>query len=218
MPKDQKRNFDILIDYLGLSDKFNLRGSRVSLQKNGKVAGHDSISYDSYILGENVYQLGAMRFKLRLVFFEDRHWIMVGVVKANFVPKNHYFDPYDWNGAYGFAVGRRTHFMIDGEFKNIGSQKSLWEQGDTVEFVLDCDGGKLSLHLPTGQQKHIVIPKRLFVNLHERNDNLGTHCWSCTRLIQEILYFFCHVRSKSSRYVCFTGYFKMSVMEKFIMA
>ena len=119
-----KRNFDILIDYLGLSDKFDLRGSRVSLQKNGKVAGHDSSSYDSYILGENVYQLGAMRFKLRLVFFEDRHWIMVAVVKAEFVPKNHYFDPYDWNGAYGFAVGRRTHFMIDESLKISGLRKA----------------------------------------------------------------------------------------------
>jgi hypothetical protein len=33
----------------------------------------------------------------------------------------------------------------------------LSKQGDTVELVLDCDAGKLSLRLPTGQQFCIEV-------------------------------------------------------------
>ena len=58
VPKDQKENFDIFFDYLGLSDeltrlteKFNLRSSQVSLQENGRVAVHDSTQGHTYVLG-----------------------------------------------------------------------------------------------------------------------------------------------------------------------
>ena len=45
-----------------------------------------------------------------------------------------------------------------------------------VELVLDCDAGKLSLHLPTGQKFQVDIAKsqawRLRVNLVYANDKI----------------------------------------------
>ena len=180
--KDQEENFNILFHYLGLNDKltwltekFNLRGSKVSLQENGRVAVHDSTRGNTYVLGKNVYQRGTIRFKLKLESFQNNNWILVGIVKADVVPKSP--GSYFWPGAYGWSVGIHGNLYEDGVQKGSGHPwKKLSKQGDTVELVLDCDGGKLSLHLPTGQQYHIVIPKsqswRLHVNLYEANDKI----------------------------------------------
>ena len=181
VPKDQTENFNILFDYLGLSDeltgfteKFHLRGSKVSLQENGRVAVHDSTQSHTYVLGENVYQRGTIRFKLKLESFQNNNWIMVGILKADVVPKSQ--NSFFWSGAYGWSLGDSGQWYEDGVYKGTGSWKKLSKQGDTVELVLDCDGGKLSLHLPTGQQYHIVIPKsqswRLHVNLQGANDKI----------------------------------------------
>ena len=99
---------------------------------------------------------------------------MVAILKADVVPKNRY--SYRWPGAYGWSLGDNAQLYEDGVHKGSGSWKKLSKQGDTVELVLDCDGGKLSLHLPTGQQYHIVIPKsqswRLHVNLWGAYDKI----------------------------------------------
>ena len=94
-------NFNILLDYLGLSEKFNLRGSQVSLQENGIVAVHDSTLGHTYVLEKNVYQRRTIRFKLKLESFQNNHWIMVGIVKADVVPKGQNSYSWQWPGAYG---------------------------------------------------------------------------------------------------------------------
>ena len=186
VPLDERKNFNILLKYLGLSDeinlpivrlseKFSLRGSKVSLQESGRVAAHDSTRGVGYVLGENVYQRGTISFKLKLEFFQNNYWIMVGIVKADVVPNGP--DSYRWPGAYGWSLGNNGQLWEDGVQTGSGrSWTKLSKQGDTVELVLDCDVGKLSLHLPTGQQYHIVIPKsqswRLHVNLYGANDKI----------------------------------------------
>ena len=186
VPQDERKNFKILLKYLGLSDeinlpivrlseKFSLRSSQVSLQDDGRVAVHDSTRGHTYVLGENVYQRGTIRFKLKLEFFQNNHWIMVGILKADVVPKSQ--NSYSWRGTYGWSLGDNGQWYEDGVYKGSGHPwKKLSKQGDTVELVLDCDRGKLSLHLPTGQQYHIVIPKsqfwRLHVNLQGANDKI----------------------------------------------
>ena len=177
VPKDQKENFNILFDYLVLNDKltrltekFNLRSSQVSLQENGLVAVHESTRGHTYVLEENVYQRGTISFKLKLESFQNNHWIMVGILKADVVPKSSSSYSWRWPGAYGWSLGNSGQLYEDGVYKGSGHPwKKLSKQGDTIELILDCDGGKLSLHLPTGQQYHIVIPKsqswRLHVNL-----------------------------------------------------
>ena len=146
-----------------------------ALQENGRVAVHDSTQSHTYVLGENVYQRGTIRFKLKLESFQNNNWIMVGIVKADVVPKSQ--NSFFWSGAYGWSLGNNGQLWEDGVHKGSGrSWTKLSKQGDMVELVLDCDGGKLSLHLPTGQQYHIVIPKsqswRLHVNLYGANDKI----------------------------------------------
>ena len=176
VPQDERKNFNILLKYLGLSvDRFSRRSSNVSLQDDRRVAVHGSTGGLTYVLGENVYQRGTIRFKLKLESFQNNLWILVGIVKADVVPKGHY--SYKWAGAYGWSLGYFGQLYENGEQTGFGSSwEKLSKQGDTVELVLDCDGGKLSLHLPTGQQYHIVIPKsqswRLHVNMYGANDKI----------------------------------------------
>ena len=74
------KNFNALLEYLGLSDeilpslptevvqneKFNVCRSGITVQENGKVAVYSSGSFHKYVLGENVYQREIVRFKLKL--------------------------------------------------------------------------------------------------------------------------------------------------------
>ncbi len=184
--QDQAKNFDNLVEYLGLSseidpteialsEKFNLRSSGVILEEDGKVAVNDSSGGHKYVLSENVYKQGTVRHKLKIESFQDNpHWIMVGIVKADVVPQGN--RSYDWPRSYGWSLGDNGQVYKDGSHSINESLKKLSKQGDMVELVLDCDAGKLSLHLPTGQQFDIDIPKsqtwRLHVNLHGANDKI----------------------------------------------
>ena len=178
VPQDERKNFNILLKYLGLSkmsvDRFYMRSSSVILQDDRRVAVHDSTRGHTYVLGENIYQSGTIRFKLKLESLQNNHWILVGIVKADVVPKDS--SSYSWPGAYGWALGDTGQEYQNGVHRHNNNVKGQSKQGDTVELVLDCDSGKLSLYLPTGQQYHFVVPKyqswRLHVNLHGANDKI----------------------------------------------
>ena len=187
VPQDQAQNFDNLVEYLGLvseivpteialGEKFNLCSSGVALQEDGKVAVHDSNRGHKYVLGKNVYKQGTVRLKLKIEFFKDNNWIMVGIVKADVVPKDN--NSFVWPDSNGWSLGNNSNqgTYENGSLTEHNSLKNITKQGDTVELVLDCDAGKLSLHLPTGQQVGIDIPKsqtwRLHVNLHGANDRI----------------------------------------------
>ena len=190
VPNDEIKNFNILLKYLGLADeivpisissskvslleRFYKRSSKVSLRENGRVAVHDSTPGHSYVLGENVYQHGTVSFKLKLESFQNNNWILIGILKANVVPGS--ANSYSSSGTYGWALGGIAQMYKNGVDKGAGPWKNLSKQGDTVKLILDCDSGKLSLHLPTGQQYHIVIPSsqswKLHVNLHGANDKI----------------------------------------------
>ena len=188
VPKNQMKNFNTLLEYLGLSDeilptsstevvhneKFNVCGSGITVQENGKVAVHDSSIGHKYVLGENVYQRGIVRFKLKLESFHNNHWIMVGIVKAKFVPNRN--SSYNWTGSNGWSLGINGQVYKQGLCTYNDSLVNQTKQGDTVELVLDCNADKLSLHLPTGQKFEIDIPKsqawRLHVNMYSANDKI----------------------------------------------
>ena len=182
VPNDEIKNFNILLKCLGLADEivpvqneiFHKRSSKVSLQENGRVAVHDSTQGYSYVLGENVYQHGNVRFKVKLESFQNNNWILVGILKANVVPGSVY--SYRWTGTYGWALGGHGSMYKNGAGQGGGSWNKNSKQGDTVSLILDCDSSKLSLHLPTGQQYQMVIPSfqswRLHVNLYGANDKI----------------------------------------------
>jgi hypothetical protein len=176
--EDQIKDFKRFIQYLGLSgeiflpEKFNQHSSTVTLQEGGTVAVHGP-NIHGYVLGENVHQQGIVRFKLKVESFKNNEWMFVGIVKADIVPPNNH--SYGWPGSYGWALGY-DQVWKEGSCTIDNALKNLTKQGDTVELVLDCDAAKLSLHLPTGQQFHIEIPKsqtwRLNVNLGYANDKV----------------------------------------------
>jgi hypothetical protein len=184
--EDQAKSFNILLEYFGLSDeivpaeilpseKFNQHSSNiVTLQEGGTVAVHGPNTGHRYVLGENVYQQGIVRFKLKVGSFKNNECMFVGIVKADIVPPDNY--SYRWSGSYGWSLGQSGEVWKDGSPTNDNALKNLTKQGDTVELVLNCDAAKLSLHLPTGQQFHIEIPKsqtwRLNVDLCDANEKV----------------------------------------------
>jgi hypothetical protein len=100
--------------------------------------------------------------------------MFAGMAKADVVPPDN--NSHLWPGSYGWGLGTSVQVWKEGSYMNDNTLKNLTKQGDTVELVLDCDAAKLSLHLPTGQQFHIEIPKsqtwRLNVNLICKNDKI----------------------------------------------
>ena len=189
MPKvaeDQSKSFNNLLKYLGLSDelvvpaeivpsaKFNRHSSGVTFQDGRKVAVNAPKHAFCYVLGERVYQQGIVHLNLKLESFQDNNWMFVGMVKADVVPPDN--NSHAWPGSYGWTLGAVGQVWKDGSLTNDNALSNLTKQDDTVELVLDCDAAKLSLHLPTGQQFHIEIPKsqtwRLNVTFNGPNDRL----------------------------------------------
>ena len=186
VPDDQAKNFNNLIEYLGLTheivpapiappEKFNLHSTGVTLQEGGKVAVRDNSTYThKYVFGDNVYHQGIVRRKLKIESFQNNYWMLVGMVKGDVAPRDD--TSCNWPGSYGWGLGSIGQVWKNGSCTTENTLKNLTKQGDTVELVLDCDATKLSLHLPTGQQFHIDLPKaqtwKLHVNLYGANDKI----------------------------------------------
>ena len=193
VPRDEAKNFNTLVEYLQLSDeiavqveivpteivpseKFNLHAPEITLQEDGKVAVHGPHQSHEYALGENTYERGTVRLRLKLESFENNYWMFVGIVKGDVLQQNQRHS-HCWPGSCGWVVGSNSHVFKNGSRVFEDSLQNLTKQGDTAELVLDCDAAKLSLHLPrTGQQFHIDLPKsqtwRLNVNLYGANDKI----------------------------------------------
>ena len=191
VPEDQMESFRSLLQYLGLSneisasskitpsEKFNCCSSGVTLE-GGQVAVHNQTRAYEYVLGQNLYSQGTVNLKLKLESFQNNHWMFVGVTKAsvsqslasvsNRVSCN-------WPGSYGWNLGSSSGWVWEnGTCTIVQTLQNVSKQGDTVKFILECEAGKLSLHLPTGQKSNIDIPKagtwRLNVTLHSSNDKI----------------------------------------------
>ena len=192
VPEDQKKSFRSLLQYLGLSneisalskttpsEKFNSCSSGVTLEEGGQVAVHNQTTGHEYVLGENLYSHGTVNLKLRLESLRNNEWMFVGVTKASV--NQSLASVSDrvscwWSGSYGWVLG-----SLGGSVWQNGSGtmdqtlKNVSKQGDTVKLVLECQAGKLSLHLPTGQKFNIDIPKaetwRLNVDLCYPGDRI----------------------------------------------
>jgi hypothetical protein len=166
--EDQAKNFNNLLEYLGLSDeivpagtvpreKFDAHSPGVILEEGGEVTVHCSDRKFEYVLGNNIYQQGIAHLKMKLESFKDNYWMFFGIAKADVVPPNN--NSYEWPDSYGWTLGIDGEVWKDRSPTIDNALKNVTKQGDTVELVLDCDAAKLSLHLPTGQQFHIEIPK-----------------------------------------------------------
>ena len=185
VPEDQEKSFNSLVQYLGLSneiimpsERFNSCSPGVSLQEGGLVAAHDQTSGHKYVLGENVYSEGTVKLKLKLETFKDNWWTFVGVAQENIT---HSLDlgheSCSWSGSYGWSLGRSGAVWKNASSTRDETLRNVSKQGDTVKLVLDCETGKLSLHLlTTGQKLYMDIPKgktwRLNVTFLSPNDKI----------------------------------------------
>ncbi|CAB3976897.1 Chaperone dnaK2 [Paramuricea clavata] len=191
VPEDQLKEFRILVEYFGLNDEmfpteilpneiFSLHSKGLTLEEGGKVAIHGPTHGPKYALGENAYQKGIIRLKLKLESFQNRYWMLVGIVLGELgVVVRQSGTSYDWPGSYGWAIGNNGNEGVwkEGSFTKDNTLTKLIKTGDTVELVLNCDAAKLSLHIPTGQKFHIDIPTfrqtwRLHVYLYGANDKI----------------------------------------------
>ncbi len=182
VPEAQIKDFKNFVQYLGLSneifptEKFNLHSTGVSLEEDGKVAAHGTGTVPRYVLGEIVYHQRNMNIKLTFESFYRNYWMFVGIAKGDVVPWPLDNSSHKWRGSYGWGLGRDGEVWKDGSGTHDAALDGLTGEGDTVELVLDCDAGKLSLHLSTGQQFHIEIPKsqtwRLHVNFEGEHDKI----------------------------------------------
>ena len=149
VPPDHLKNFSALVEYLGLSEKivvtadepnevvpieivpsekFNLHGSKITLEEEGKVAVHSPNCGYEYVLGENVYQRGIVHLKLKLEAFRNDGQIFVGIVKEDGVRQNNCI-PQSWYGSYGWALGwtgrvwKKGSCTIDYALQNLTKQE-----------------------------------------------------------------------------------------------
>ena len=83
------------------------------------VAVHNSSIGHEYALGENVYQRGIVRFKLKLESFQYNAWILVGIVKADVIPKDNY--SFNCADSKGWVLGKNSY---QGMYEN-GSLKKV---------------------------------------------------------------------------------------------
>ncbi|XP_028409776.1 uncharacterized protein LOC114532464 [Dendronephthya gigantea] len=187
VPNDELQNFKNFVGFLGLSgeivptitvpvEKFELRSPGVTLQEDGRVAVNDTSGQYKYALGKNAYQQGIVNFKLNLELFQNNNWIFIGMLRTDVLPQYQSDNSFKWPGGNGWALGANGYAYAGGVASNDSSLNGLSKQGDTVHVVLNCDEGKLSLHLPSGHQVHIEIPKsqswRLHVNMYGANDKI----------------------------------------------
>ena len=179
VPEDQMKEFNILIEYLGLNDelkansdlktvpvvreKFNLHSASVILEDSGQVARKCPNQREGYVLGDNIYHQGETRIKLSLESLGDTVSMFFGIVRGDIFALQINTNLFQWPGSYGWGFGKNGPGTVweDGEYTmtNISTTKTLMKTGDTITLVLDCDAGKLSLHLAAGPQFHIDIPK-----------------------------------------------------------
>ena len=190
VPEDQSESFNTLVRYLRLimsneisapskitpSEKFNLCSSGVTLEEGGQVAVHNQTRAHEYVLGENLYSHGTVNLKLKLESFQRNHLMFVGVIKASVNPSlasvlnRVSCGIYGWSlGSSGGAIWKNGLSTLDQPLKNVS-------EGDTVTLILDCEAGKLSLHLPTDQKFNIDIPQdetwKLNVILYSSNHKI----------------------------------------------
>ena len=186
VPKDQRDSFKRLVQFLflrneiTLSEIFNSHSSGVTLEEEGQVAVHNQTAAHEYVLGKYFYSQGTVILKLKLEFFWRHRWMFVGVTKANENQSQASVSDHtscNWPGSYGWNLGSVGGWVWENGTCTIHHVSGNFsKRGDTVKLVLECEAGKLSLHLPTGQIFNIDLPEaeiwRLNVSLLNRGDKI----------------------------------------------
>ena len=190
VPSEQLKNFNNLVGYLGLekeltsqlppkakaTETFKSHSAAITIQENGAVAVHGSVSGHQYVLGENIYE-GEIHWQLKLESFLNNNWMFVGIVKGDTVPSDDI--SFGWPDSYGWAFTNprnNNQVYANGKGSNNDFLKNTCKQGDTVKLTLNCTTSTLTLLVPSGRQFIHTLPSsatwRLNVNLNGYNDKI----------------------------------------------
>ena len=189
VPEDQEKNFNSLLQYLGLSneitvpreitrtpqsEKFSLckRSHGISLQERRKVAVCDEKGCE-YVLGENIYNGGTVNLKLQLQELFSK--LFVGITEGDVKLLSQNITAVStkkrniscrWPGSYGWEFGRGYACVVckDGSYTTDTRLQNMSQRIKapfTVNLVLDCEAGKLALYLSITERQgfHMAIPK-----------------------------------------------------------
>ena len=182
------------------SEKFSscMHSDGITLEEGRKVAVCDknvALNVFEYVLGENVYKWGTVTLKLKLESISSE--IFIGITEGdvellsqniNSLCKTKRNNSYQWPGSYGWVLMQRSkddckvRLWKDGLLWTAADHRPYYtvgripRQGVTLNLVLECEAGKVSLHLPIGYQFQIDIPKtrmwRLNVAFKSQKDTL----------------------------------------------
>ena len=155
VPGNQVKNYNDLVEYLGLSDELATKPEATTEECfgqhydkltiiDGTTAVHPSNDYcHEYVLGSNVYSEGVIQGKLKVESFNGNHLMFFGIVESETKPLPGRLS--GWPGSYGWALGVAAGILVNGKYTPSNSLKNLTKQGDTVTLTLDCSSSKLSV-------------------------------------------------------------------------
>ena len=157
-------------------EKFSIYGRShgISLKEGRKLAICDEDGYE-YVLGENVYNGGTASMNLKLQF-QSFSGLFVGITEGDVkllsqnmkaVSTRNRNISYEWPGSYGWVFNDRKSFQWqvckDGTctINNCDRyhENHCFPRPYTLKLILKCKTGNMSLHLPTGHEFHMDIPK-----------------------------------------------------------
>ena len=183
--QEEVESFCILIDYLGLSlddmrlpkfsktEAFEFQSGPCGgfkLEENGTVINATSELMERSefrVVGQNIYERGVFRIKLKLEkmsFYKDSgvSVVRIGMIKEK-LDNDKISDLSSPLVFYGWGVWREDLKMYSGKMTGTQCQKiSEWRdfrQVQMVELILDCDAAKLYLNTKDGDQFNVDLPK-----------------------------------------------------------
>ena len=205
VPSNQVNNYRKLIEYLGLADEmfpkltesFTDHSPEIKLEENGAVAAYYAQKYsagfysfyysqpnNAFVFGQNIYERGVTRLKLKVECPDFIGTISVGMLRGDVTPD---LLQYYKSAFQGWEIQQNLGFQkvsyTGGECSYLNS-KQCPKLEYTIELILDCEKSILYLKGPDGNIVELKLPEwntwRLLVKLmglkgHEQSrKRLGT--------------------------------------------
>ena len=190
VPSNQVNNYRKLIEYLGLdnemfpkvTESFKEHSSEIKLEKDGAVATHyanevcnPGFEYlysppkNAYVFGQNSYERGVVRLKLKVECPDFVGDIWVGMIRGDVIPElSKYYD-------LAFCGWKISHNQCGQKVSYTGGKCSYLNSNEcckleyTIELILDNEKSVLYFKGPDGNMVDLKLPEwntwRLLVKL-----------------------------------------------------
>ena len=186
IPSNQLNNYSKLIEYLGLgnemlpklTESFKEHSSEMKLENGGAVAAYfaKKISYcksrqqfNAYVFGQNSYERGVIRLKLKVECPDLVGDIWVGMIRGDVIPELlKYYD----SACRGWQISqyrRGQKVSYTGGLCSYLNSDECDKLEYTIELILDNEKSVLYLNGPDGNMDDLKLPEwtkwRLLVKL-----------------------------------------------------